>query len=338
MLMDTPKISVIIPNYNHADYLIARVDSVLNQTYKNLEVILMDDCSSDNSRDIIKKYVAQDNRVHQVFNRKNSGSTFKQWNKGISFATGEYVWIAESDDVSDLTFLEKMVAKMEAYPSVGLAYCQSWRIDENGEKYGTLAADLANFDAMLWTHDFVMSGKELARRFMSYGNIIANASSVLMRRSTLDTVEAADETMRLAGDWVFWIRFLMVTDVVFMADPLNYFRFHQRNVRSRTESDGTLLLEVARAMKVLTVVVTPEPIMYRKAINQMLERWLHGLVYYDMTLARHQQFLRLMQEIEPTFKRQAIRKFIHFLMRNRFSGVKMLIGDKLLGRANKIKI
>jgi glycosyltransferase involved in cell wall biosynthesis len=327
------KVSVIIPNYNHARYLHARLDSVLSQTYRNLEVILMDDCSSDNSREIIAEYAAKDERIRVVLNEQNSGSTFKQWNKGIELATGEYIWIAESDDIAAATFLEKLIVKFEDNPAVGLAYSQSWRIDENNRRHGTWGPIMAELDATLWEDDFVLPGTELVRRFMIHSNIIPNASAVVMRRSTLAAVGSAPENMRIAGDWVFWVMYLMITHVAFVAEPLNYFRFHQHNVRSSTEHDGTQLLEIAKAMSFVKSRFTPEPIIYKKTIEQMIERWLRGVVYYQMSVARHREFLQLMTEVEPSFKTQAAKKFMHFLVRNRFSGTKMLIGDKLLGRA-----
>ena len=91
-------ISVIIPNYNHARYLPQQIESVLNQTFQDIEVILMDDCSPDDSRSIIAAYAASDTRIRVVLNEHNSGSTFKQWNKSIAQARGTYVWLAESDD------------------------------------------------------------------------------------------------------------------------------------------------------------------------------------------------------------------------------------------------
>ncbi|RYE13814.1 MAG: glycosyltransferase family 2 protein, partial [Sphingobacteriaceae bacterium] len=106
--MDNPKVSVIIPNYNHARYLPQRIESVIHQTFQDIEVILMDDCSLDTSRTIIAQYAAQDNRIRVILNEQNSGSTFKQWNKGIALAKGEYVWIAESDDYAELDFLETL--------------------------------------------------------------------------------------------------------------------------------------------------------------------------------------------------------------------------------------
>ncbi|RZK39612.1 MAG: glycosyltransferase family 2 protein, partial [Hymenobacter sp.] len=205
MIKNVPKTSIIIPSYNHARYLPARIESVLQQTVQDVEILLLDDCSSDNSRDILTAYAARDPRIQLVFNEQNSGSTFKQWNKGIALAKSEYIWIAESDDVADLTFLEKLTAALDAYPNAGLAYCDSWRIDEQSHPHGTWEPVLAELDADLWQHNFVLSGTELVRRFMAYTNIIPNASAVLMRRSALEKIGPAPETMRVAGDWVFWV-------------------------------------------------------------------------------------------------------------------------------------
>jgi glycosyltransferase involved in cell wall biosynthesis len=328
-------VSIIIPNYNHARYLPERIESVLQQTYQQFELLLMDDCSQDDSRRIIADYAARDPRIRVVLNEQNSGSTFKQWNKGIALAQGEYIWIAESDDVADLTFLEKLVRQLDARPEAGLAYSQSWRIDENGQQHGTWEPITAELDAALWATDFVLPGPELVRRFMVYSNIIPNASAVVMRRSALAAVGSAPETMRVAGDWVFWTRYLMTTSLVFVAEPLNYFRFHAQNVRSRTEQDGTQLLEIAQVFKLVTQVITPEPRLYQQAIDRMMERWLHGLVYYQMPLERHQQFLQLMAEAVPGFRWRLLRRFARFLVRNRLSGTKMLVGDKLLRRARQ---
>ncbi len=328
-------VSVIIPNYNHARYLPQRLESVLRQTVQDMEILLLDDYSSDDSRAILTDYAARDSRIRVVLNEQNSGSTFKQWNKGIALARGEYIWIAESDDVADLTFLEKLVQQLEAHPEAGLACCQSWRIDEKGQRHGTWAPVLAELDANLWEQDFTLPGAELVRRFMIHSNIVPNASAVVMRRSALEVVGPAPENMRIAGDWVFWVRYLMTTELVFVAEPLNYFRFHQQNVRSRTEQDGTQLLEIAQAMKFVKEQVQPEPMLYQKTVDQMIQRWFRGFIYYKMTRNRHVQFAQTMSQIEPGFKKLAARAFIRFLYHNKFSGMRMLVGDKLLGRAHR---
>ena len=104
-----PLASVIIPNYNHAKYLEERIQSVLNQTYQNLELILLDDKSTDNSLEVINKYRDNPHVSQIVVNEHNSGSAFKQWHRGIELAIGELIWIAESDDYCSPTFLEVLV-------------------------------------------------------------------------------------------------------------------------------------------------------------------------------------------------------------------------------------
>ena len=95
-----PKVSVIIPNYNHAPYLVQRIETVLKQSYPDFEVIILDDCSTDGSHDIIERYRGHSKVSRIVYNKVNSGSPFRQWEKGIGICKGEYVWIAESDDWS----------------------------------------------------------------------------------------------------------------------------------------------------------------------------------------------------------------------------------------------
>src|SRR5246127_2931841 len=106
--MDMPTVSVVVPNYNHARFLPERIESILRQSYQDFELILLDDCSSDDSRAILSQY-ADDPRVRLEFNAVNSGSTFKQWNKGVRLARGKYVWIAESDDYADERLLQRLV-------------------------------------------------------------------------------------------------------------------------------------------------------------------------------------------------------------------------------------
>src|SRR2546430_11315204 len=149
-----PAVSVIVPNYNHARFLRRRIDTVLGQTFLDFELILLDDCSTDNSRDILTAY-ADDSRVRIEFNAKNSGSTFKQWNKGVRLAKGKYVWIAESDDYADEQLLERLVGVLEEEPEVTFAYCRSWRIAANGEPNGYADWYLADLEPPArWAADF----------------------------------------------------------------------------------------------------------------------------------------------------------------------------------------
>ena len=100
-----PTVSVIIPNYNHAPYLRQRIDSVLKQDYQDFEVILLDDCSKDDSRQVLDSYRNHPKVSHVVYNEQNTGNTFIQWERGVNLAQGRYIWIAESDDVAELSLI-----------------------------------------------------------------------------------------------------------------------------------------------------------------------------------------------------------------------------------------
>ena len=130
-------VSVIIPNYNHAPFLKERIDSVLNQTYDNFEVIILDDKSTDNSKEVIANYRGHPKISHIVYNEENSGSTFKQWQKGFSLAKGDYIWIAESDDVAHPDFLKRLMSGIESNPNVVLAFSNLKMIDRNGTPLAT---------------------------------------------------------------------------------------------------------------------------------------------------------------------------------------------------------
>ena len=102
-------VSIILPNYNHALFLKERLDSIFNQTYTNFEVIILDDGSSDNSLSVLEPYKNHPKLSHFILNKLNTGSPFKQWEKGLNLIKGDYIWIAESDDVCKLDFLEKQL-------------------------------------------------------------------------------------------------------------------------------------------------------------------------------------------------------------------------------------
>lgn len=239
----TPIVSIIIPNYNHAPYLQRRIDSVLAQTFQDFEVILLDDCSKDNSREIIQKY-QNDPRVRVVFNQSNSGCVFKQWNKGLKMATGQYVWLAESDDYSEPTFLATMVGCLEADPEVGVAFCDSFRVC--GEEVSLARERWYREFAPLYEQDFKTEGKTYVSQQMLFHNTIPNASSVVFRRSVAQESGDADETFLLSGDWLFWMKLLSRSNLAYVATPLNYYRYHQQTARHTNFSNGVMIEEAYR--------------------------------------------------------------------------------------------
>ncbi|MBK6904809.1 MAG: glycosyltransferase family 2 protein [Saprospirales bacterium] len=167
-----PTISVIVPNFNHGSFLHQRIQGILNQTYQDFELILMDDRSTDESREILETYRNHPKTAHLVFNETNSGSPFLQWEKGMQLAKGRYIWIAESDDWCEPSFLETLVPWLEADPEVRIAYCQSLCLDEQGKiKWVSSIPGWSRYS----------KGRSLLRRFMLKGNSIFNASMAVFQ-------------------------------------------------------------------------------------------------------------------------------------------------------------
>ena len=223
--MKVPKVSVIIPNYNHAPYLRRRLESVLNQTYRDFEIIYLDDASTDNSDEVFAPFAA-DERIRAWRNSTNTGIPSKQWNKGVLEARGEYIWIAESDDYADERFLELLVPQLEEHPTAGLVYCQSLVVNEQDEVIGSYDHHTHDFDLNRWKEDYFNRGKDELTDYLLYKNTIPNASAVLFRKQIYEEAGFADEWIRYCGDWLMWVRMLMISDLVFVAEPLNYHRRH----------------------------------------------------------------------------------------------------------------
>ena len=229
----SPLVSVLVPNYNHARFLPRRLDSILGQTFKDFELLALDDCSRDNSREMLNEY-AQRVPMRLHFNDENSGTPFIQWRRGAEMAAGEYLWIAESDDFADPRLLEVLVEQVRKHPGAGIAYCQSLQVNEQDETIGDMRHWTDGLDTERWKHDFVNRGPDEVARYLIRRNVIPNASAALVRKDLLLAALQGAERLRLAGDWWTWARVLLESDVVFVAEPLNRFRMHQRSVRDTT--------------------------------------------------------------------------------------------------------
>ncbi|WP_426491052.1 glycosyltransferase family 2 protein [Hymenobacter sp. 102] len=325
----TPKISVIIPNYNHGQYLSQRIQSVLGQTEQNLEIIVLDDCSTDNSREVIARFAQQDARIRVILNEQNSGNTFAQWNKGLAQATGEYVWIAESDDFADPRLLETLSAALEQNPSVGLAYCDSWHVDESGRRVVVHTNTGTEFQVENWRHSFTAAGHAFIEEHLCNGNVIPNASAVLLRRNITEEVGPAETNFKLAGDWVYWIRVLARCDVAFIAKPLNFFRRHASNVRSRTKP-VTVLLEGARMIKQLRRHVSLGPRFEEHRAQQIVRDCFHAVLYDNMRIAKVRKVLAVLREALPNYRSVCLKEMMHILLANRLSGLRQILGDGIL--------
>jgi glycosyltransferase involved in cell wall biosynthesis len=224
-----PTVSIIVPNYNHAAFLEERINSILDQTFQDFELIVLDDASTDHSTDTLKRLLSNKDH-HSCFNKKNSGSTFLQWDRALAMAKGELIWIAESDDVADPTLLAKLVEPF-ADDAVALAYCQSLAINEQSVVTANLVGWTDCFSKHLWKHDFVMDGTYFAVNFMSIKNVIPNASAVVFRRSLYVSPPSLRPDFKLGGDLLLWVSMMHGRKIAYIAEPLNRYRFHATTVR-----------------------------------------------------------------------------------------------------------
>lgn len=227
-----PLVSIIVPNYNHEKYLVERLDSIFNQTYTHFEVILLDDCSTDNSRDVLNNFINHSKVSHYFFNEINTGNTFKQWVKGISLAKGDLIWIAETDDYCETNFLEKLIQPFQSDKQVVLAYCQSNRVNEHSEVKGNWITHTDDLDSSLYLNDFSMDSNEFIEKFLICKNVIPNASAVVFRKNAVDIEKHLDiaPEFRYCGDWMFYFKLIINKKVAFVSESLNNFRYHSTSV------------------------------------------------------------------------------------------------------------
>lgn len=231
------KVSVIVPNYCHAPFLRERIDSILAQDYPYYEVILLDDASTDESSSILKEYSSHPKVKTLVINKQNTGNTFLQWMRGFSLATGDYIWIAESDDTASPSFLSRLTDILDKFPQIAMAFSASRWVDEEGHP---IARRLDH----IWRHDFSMDGEQFILRFLLGYNHVCNASAVLFRRSILQKTDMeAIVQYKASGDRLFWINIACQGDVYYIHDYLNSFRQHVHKVSNAAVLGGYNIVE-----------------------------------------------------------------------------------------------
>ncbi len=301
-----PNVSVIIPNYNHARYLRRRIESVLGQTYQDFEVILLDDCSTDHSREILVSY-ADNPKVRVEFNAENSGSVFKQWNKGVRLARGEYIWLAESDDYADERLLERLVAVLDAEPEATFAYCRSWRISEDDKQDGFADSYLDFLDSHRWSADFCADGREECLKYFIFSNTVPNASAVVFRKVIYDLLGGADESLRQCGDWKLWAAMALAGKIVYLGEALNYYRFHDGTVRSKNRRTALDVAEGLRVIRWILDKVAPTKTVLQEVSKNMSIHWVPAVISLHVPLEVKRMLLRNAMAIDPHAIRRLLR-------------------------------
>jgi glycosyltransferase involved in cell wall biosynthesis len=213
-----PKVSVVTALFNRSRFLRPRVASILQQTLRDFEWIVMDDHSTDGTFERFYRMTRSDRRVMVFRNASNMGQGLTT-KKGFELASGEYIYVTDDDDACHPTFLERMITLLDAHPWVGLAYCRHLWMDAKG---GTWAS---------WPprRGYVRPGEAEFRRLLR-ANYIHSPSSILRQEAAHRAAVFNTFVPPIYVDYHMYLKTCLVSDVAFLAEPLAYYRVHAAQI------------------------------------------------------------------------------------------------------------
>ena len=273
-----PLVSVIVPNYNHARFLEERLDSIANQTYRNIELIVLDDKSRDDSLSVIRDWIDggdYDFPIRTRFNRANKGNVFRQWELGLSLAKGELVWICESDDFCAPDFLEHLVPHF-ANRSVSMAFGKI----EFADTHSLPMPGMDNFrqasEPGVWDAPLVRPAAAWFAGGFSVNNVIANVGGCVFRRRPIGKdVYAEAQTYRICGDWYLYSHIAAGGQIAFDPRSTAYFRQHASNTSASNFGKLYYYEELGRIRAHLRSVWPVAPETDRRFIENVRGQWVH---------------------------------------------------------------
>ena len=231
LLKNMPKVTVIIPTYNAIQYLPDAVGSALGQTFTDIEVVIINDGSSDHTEQWICQQT--DPRL-TLISQENQGKSAAR-NAGIIYTQGDYLAFLDADDCWEPTKLEKQVNCLDQNPQVGLVYTWTALADETGQSTGRIISSHA--EGNVW--------KQLLQ-----DNILACGSTPMVRRECFEVVGMFADNLPLAQDWDMWIRIAATYPFAVIKEPLARYRHHPTNTSKKLkemQKYNTLVLERALA-------------------------------------------------------------------------------------------
>ncbi|MCA9408093.1 MAG: glycosyltransferase [Candidatus Omnitrophica bacterium] len=210
------KVSIIIPAYNKAELTIRTIESVLKQTYKNIEIIVIDDGSTDHTQQALAVY---EGKIRYIY--KDNGGACSARNLGIKLATGEFIGILDCDDLYCERKIELSMKYLTDHPEFDIVHTAAYFID--GE------------DKIIGQYSHPKSRKQgvIANRLIM-GNFICN-STVIIRKKCFDEVGVFDETFFTPADWDMWIRLAEKFKVGYLDIPLSKYRVTDNYIFSKLE-------------------------------------------------------------------------------------------------------
>ena len=256
------KVSVIVPNYNYGRYIRKRIQSIMRQTYPIYELIVLDDASTDGSAEMAKSIILDlktqnpNLNVQFISNQKNSGKAMAQWKKGFELAHGDYIWIAEADDLCSPRFLEEVMKGFDD-PSVILSYTESKIMNSMG---------LVIAPNFRWSRDkektghynssYIKEGFREIEEIMAIRCTIPNVSGVVFKKEKgVPFIKYLEESLKFSqiGDWYFYVKVLGHGKISYNKKALNKFRIHRGSKTAESKKDDRHYQEVLKMHKELAI-------------------------------------------------------------------------------------
>jgi len=215
-------ITVIVGVYNHAQFLSQSLDSVFGQTRKPLEVIVVNDASTDNTEEFFQSYIQKLNpsdrkKVKYIRHKKNTGP-IPTFNDGLKASRGEYLIFLPADDWFSSTILEKEGEVLDKYPKVGVVYSHTYTVTDS--KKEIIIAEPAGKTTVIGRDEFA--------RLLTQGDFIPLLTG-LFRKSAVEKLGGWDSKLRFLADYEYWIRLAKFYRFAYIAEPLAYYRVHGAN-------------------------------------------------------------------------------------------------------------
>lgn len=257
MAADSPLVSVVIATYNMAEYLPLAIRSALEQTYRNIEVLVVDDGSSDRTRDVVEPFLG-DGRLRYLYQTNKGQAAAK--NLGVGDARGQYVAFLDADDMWVREKLDEQIPLFLASPKTGVVYARVAYIDEAGNDLGI--ADNELFRGRV-------SGPMLVRNFIGFGTSV-------VRMVCLQRLGAFDESIGMGIDYDLWLRLSTEYEFEFVDRPLLRYRLWSGQMSGNCR--GRYLSGIATMRRFLSRF----PGVVDKATQN--EAWAHTYVGYGQCL------------------------------------------------------
>ena len=240
LTMDTPTVSFIIPCYKLGHLLSECVQSILGQTYSDLEVLIMDDCSPDNTGEVAM--AIRDTRVKYIRNENNLGH-LRNYNKGIQLARGKYIWLISADDRLRVhNALERYVKTMDEHPRVGYVFCPGVALTARGE---TDVLERFYYGAS----DTIFDGRQFVAEVLRSGGGLLSPS-VMVRKECYEQISLFPLDMPHQGDLYLWFLWALDCDVAYVSEPLVNYRLHEASMMKDflTRSPKTIFVDEANVL------------------------------------------------------------------------------------------